>query len=764
MTTRPHRRTRSAGDGVARGDVARGCLLASLTALYIARPLLPSETAITAGDGEGLPFVVLLLVVGVGWLLAAVGRRELSVRAGWADVGWIMLLAAQAASTYAAARHDGGRPSINMFWEWVAFGFGFFLVRQLVQTAREARAVAAVMVGLAVALSGFGLYEFFVSRPDDRVRYQRDPEGMLRDAGIVAPPGSPTRQLFENRLAASEPTATFSLANSLAGFLAPWLIVVVGLGAIRIADCGLRTADWPSRGGWPALGAAVCALPVAMCLLLTKSRGAWLASALGLACLAVWTVFSVRRHGVAGVGRKAVLGGLAVAAALAGLVSAVFATGTLDRQIATEALKSLDYRWQYWQASWAMIEDHFWLGCGAGNFQDFYTQYKLPEASEVVADPHNFLFEVWATAGTPAMVGLLLVVAGAICDARNGRNGTRSWNGIPSPTDAGDGLGRPPNWEFSELSRDPLPFDVSAYVLVGGLLGFLSAWAIGQAGTVPLGEPALLGGLALAGMSLAILYSWVCAGRMPVWLPWLGAAVLAVHLLAAGGIGFPGVAGSLWLLMALGLREADGRAPRRLSRRIGRVALGCLLAATVVCGQTAYLPVMRSRTFLLQAESRRSSVDEIEPLLLAAARADPRSDEAHRRLADWAFARWNEHPSPELLSRWRRYQADLLRLRPKSSASWQQAGDRFFAAYHHGDDESLLREAIGHYKRAVLLYPNQATLRGRWSLALNESGARKEAAEEAARALELDRLTPHTDQKLPPELRPELLRITAQGH
>ncbi len=26
-----------------------------------------------------------------------------------------------------------------------------------------------------------------------------------------------------------------------------------------------------------------------------------------------------------------------------------------------------------------MIADHPWLGCGPGNFQEVYTQYKLPE-------------------------------------------------------------------------------------------------------------------------------------------------------------------------------------------------------------------------------------------------------------------------------------------------------------------------------------------------------------------------------------------------
>ena len=57
-----------------------------------------------------------------------------------------------------------------------------------------------------------------------------------------------------------------------------------------------------------------------------------------------------------------------------------------------------------------MIAAHPWLGCGPGNFQEAYTLYKLPEASEEIADPHNFLLEVWATAGTPAAVGLLAVL------------------------------------------------------------------------------------------------------------------------------------------------------------------------------------------------------------------------------------------------------------------------------------------------------------------------------------------------------------------
>ncbi len=153
------------------------------------------------------------------------------------------------------------------------------------------------------------------------------------------------------------------------------------------------------------------------CLLLTKSRSAWLASAAGLGVLGL----AALRHGGL-LNRRIVLAG---AALLAALVGGAVATGSLDREIFTEASKSLGYRWQYWQSSLAMIKDRPWLGCGLGNFQDEYTQYKLPEASEVVADPHNLLFEVWATAGTPALAAFLAIFIGVGYDVLRRRRKER---------------------------------------------------------------------------------------------------------------------------------------------------------------------------------------------------------------------------------------------------------------------------------------------------------------------------------------------------
>ena len=102
----------------------------------------------------------------------------------------------------------------------------------------------------------------------------------------------------------------------------------------------------------------------------------------------------------------------AVAAVLLGVVVAgAILAGGVDVPILSEATRSFDYRLQYWRATLPMIA-HFPLrGVGPGNFQDYYTQFKLPEASEEVGDPHNFVLEVWATAGTVAFLALVAVLA-----------------------------------------------------------------------------------------------------------------------------------------------------------------------------------------------------------------------------------------------------------------------------------------------------------------------------------------------------------------
>ena len=156
----------------------RPWLLGGMTALFVARPLFPSEAAATYGDG--LPVVMLWIALGVFWLLGAIGQRQFQLRFGWTDAAVLLLVMWHTVAALWAVAEGTPRPAMNMLWEWVGLGLCFFLARQLIATPREGRAVAAVMVALAVAVSGYGLYQCTYEFPATRAIYKANPERALR--------------------------------------------------------------------------------------------------------------------------------------------------------------------------------------------------------------------------------------------------------------------------------------------------------------------------------------------------------------------------------------------------------------------------------------------------------------------------------------------------------------------------------------------------------------------------------------------------------
>jgi hypothetical protein len=698
-------------NAVDRAETLRRGLLAGLVAIYVARPLLPSESP-TIVAGDGLPFVMLTLLLGATWLLGRLLQPGVAARFGLVDWAWTVLIAWQAAGTYLATRSGYARAAINTFWEWAGLGIGFLLLRQLLRSGPEKRATCVVMIGLALTLSLDGIYQFTVEHPATREVYRTHPDQVLRNLGIDAPPGSPTRTLFEERLRSSEPTATFALANSLAGFLTPWLLMTLATGWL-----GWRVEVGAKAGHRLLWAAGLCALPMGLCLVLTKSRAGYLAVFAGIAALLLLG-WSTRRRSWQ----------VAVGAAGTGAIMLIigFVFGALDREVVTEALKSMSYRWHYWQGALGMVYEHPWFGCGPGNFQDEYTRFKLPQASEVVADPHNFVFEIWATCGTPALVVLAVVLlAAAVESYRAGVEATKK----DSTQVVGAALTPP---------------------LVGGLAGLVLAFAVGLFSSVDLPTRVLLSGMAVLPIVTAIFMPWIREGKLPSRVPLVCAGALLLNLLAAGGIGFAGVAGSLWLLLAA---SSGGENRPRVAARWGVACATAALAGLVgMCWLTAYLPVLRCRSLLSLAEREPAGAGDH---LLAATGADAWADEPWRELAAIDFARWAADPSDDLADRWRQEQQEVLRRRPHSSSAWLEAADRYFAAYRESADGELRREfldqAVTHYRRAVELYPNYPLAHASLAIALAETG-QEDAGREAIIALELHEQTPHLDQKLPGEL------------
>jgi tetratricopeptide (TPR) repeat protein len=731
-----------------RGEVVRRTLLAALTALLVATPLIPSESP---ASGTGVLLILLWLLLGLAWSLAAWVFPQRPFRWGWVDSAVAVLVVLHTLSAVVMGRHGDARAAINLLWQWIGFGLGYFLVRQLVRPVWERRALVAVFVSLAAGLSTYACYQYAYSLPRMRAEFDRDSERMLRAANIDARQGSPERKLYEDRLHSTEPFGTFALANSLAGFLAPWLVLTVALGVGGTTERGHRRRQIAAT--------AVLAALMGFCLLLTKSRSAFLAALLGLALLGLHAWRGGRR-----IGWRVPLIGLA---ALAVLFAVAIAVGSFDRLVVSEAPKSVLYRLQYWRATWGLIADHPWFGCGPGNFQHHYTAYKLPEASETIAEPHNFLLEIWATAGTPAMLALV-----AVGMALAWTLGHRQRLAAPASATAESPVSLSPAHPVTLPSASTVSHGMAAssawWLYAGGLLGLLLAYPCGAVvGSAPDREllAVLLPPAVLAGV---LLHRWVVQGRLTVVLLLVPMLVLYVNLLAAGGFNFAGVAQTGWVLLALVLNGLDDpeSAAGRSTDFAGRpaadgaggptsrlAAMGRVLAALLLVGAyhlTMYGPVLKRQVELAAGDAwgERSQWDQAEAAYLAAAAADPYSAEPWLRLASLHYQAAITARADRPRRQFEAAVAECLRRNPHSHTTWKQVGDWQLGLYRATGNRVQLGAAVAAYAHSVRLYPNSSLAHAQLAWAYHVAGDGARAATEAEEAWRLDARNPHRERKL----------------
>ena len=565
------------------------------------------------------------------------------------------------------------------------------------------------MIALAAALAVYGYYQVFVGLPAARAEYAANPDEALKDVGQWAPAGSAERLRFERRLASDEPMATFALTNSLAALLAPWLLVAMGIawGQMAALRRGART-----RRGCGA--AARCAAgrddrhhrrllrahqePGGLRSIGSGGRGVALRDGRGPALV------ELEARG----GRGACAGRRAGAAA---------ALGGFNGELLGMAGKSFAYRWEYWQSTMAMIGRYPWLGVGPGNFQDYYTQFKLPEASEEVRDPHNFLLEIWATCGTFAFVALVEVLA---------LFGWRTWLGPAAPLDgAPDAKGSKP----SDAAAPAHANRQAEFMLTGAALGVGLAFVIGPSVGLPFSGELAVVVLAAGGAVVAVLWPWIVGGGLAPRLPALALAVLAIDLLATGGIAIPGVACTFWMLMALGVNELAGNKRRRPLRPTPGGSGSCRRSGWRRLAwrrpPVTAMPSGRScrRGPRCCGPTRRGRVRGARRAYLEAARADPLSADAWTALAELELGALRSDRLPgTALSEFVTAAEKVTELRPHSAATWGQVGRWYIELYERNHNQQTASAAVENFKNAVELYPNSATMRGEYSLALAAAG------------------------------------------
>ncbi len=230
----------------------------------------------------------------------------------------------------------------------------YFLLRATPLEKRHLWRIVRALVLATLIVSLIGLYQYFFT--DDVITA----EGVRRIHGVY---GSP---------------------NNLGLFLGR---IAPILAAVALFGGSLRR-----RAIYCAIG-----LPVALCLYLTYSRGAWL---LGLP--AAFLFLGLMR------GRKTLLISLLVilviAVSLIPLIGTERLASLFDTQSGTTFL-----RLKLWQGSLNMIRDHTLFGVGLDNFlYQYRTRYVLPEAWEELdlSHPHNIVLDYWTRLGILGVIAI----------------------------------------------------------------------------------------------------------------------------------------------------------------------------------------------------------------------------------------------------------------------------------------------------------------------------------------------------------------------
>ncbi len=535
-------------------------------ALLVWRWCVPVESA-ARGDTLGITVLwcaaaALAAASGVRWRRESGAyrpwRSSVSMPLVWAaDAGLALIVAGHVCGALWLAWRRAGdvRAAINVVAEWLGIGAAWWTFRVLWDSIGAVAALLRRGALLIAVLAGLGAWQHWVwyeqvARSYSAVRQQLDAavertgpdspaarrlqERLLR---MGVPPESlygRARTLFEQRLRDSrEPLGFYALANTFAGLLLCGLFwAVLHFHAAEPRAGSAMWAEWIRRGlCWGAVALTL------YCLVLTKSRTAWLGSLCGFGWLgSLW----LRERGAGpSRARGTVSGGEAVSPAEAvseaaararwiprrfsiaigvvfvgALLGIAVVTGGVDAEVVWQAPKSVRYRLEYWTATVRMMSEHWLWGIGPGTFQTAYLEYKLPASSEEIADPHNLFLDVWANGGMFGLIGLASVVAAGMGLAWRLLSGGPA-SGRPMPAECEDDRSRAPVGvprEPSGRGAGP-PGPVAAASDRDGLL--IPAMAAGILG------PAVaewVSGADWSGQHLAVLFGWLVLAVSDRWL------------------------------------------------------------------------------------------------------------------------------------------------------------------------------------------------------------------------------------------------------
>jgi hypothetical protein len=794
------------------GDPLRGVWLALVSGLYFIRWWQPTEgTALgnTLPIAEGW-FIALALA---GWL----GMRGTACRVKMDGWQWAVCLLAAGhilSGLIIVGTSGDRRAAVNLIWEWTALAVAFPLLRVTLAKSEARREWTVVALAAVLTLSSYGLTQRYVFYPQMIADYERQRQELDKLEETAAAGGfadvqrmqrirsqmlgnglaphmlsGSGRALLEGRLKhSSEPLGRFALANSFAGLLLIWWSVLalqtvqfaIGNGAKIVpgAPGEVRRAGKVVR----LAGLVVTLLVIGYCLLLTKSRTAYVGGAVSLL---VWWLgrcwkWTFQR-------RQLVIGGLLAIVGIGGITLMAGLTGGLDRLVLAEAPKSLQYRLEYWWSSLQVIRESPLVGVGPGQFRQHYLAHKLPRSSEEIADPHNLILDVWANGGLLALTGLgwlvFCIIRGLWLPRRelqltgtDGANSAQVQNTdvIPLARSVSESGVTPRSSRKipqpkALLRKAPVEADVTSVVLTGwasplrwgALTGLLVLWLVEGALEMPL---------------LVFLVAWVIAIQvLDVLLPaedirpvmWVAASLgLLTHLCGAGGIGMPAIS-QLLLVAAIFAGSGTLDATEFTLPKWGiAIALAGGLGLFAGSLWTAAQPVAQVQSLLARADYAKLP-SQREQLYRQATLADPLASQPWDRLAETLFAKWRSNSEPDSadLERAILAQQAVVERDPRSFHSHRGLGMFYNAGAEKSGKQEEHRAAVREMQIALSRYPHNSELQADSADVFKAAGEVQLAATAARAAIEQDDINHragHTDKWLTDKVRKRMEQMSTK--
>lgn len=721
-----------------------------LVALFVSRLLVPAEATdqgITLWQAS-LTFALGALFFGLQW------REQRPWQMSWRlpDLAVALMVCGHLVSGVSVFMSAGNcRTALNMMWEWLALGVGWCLLRVILSTEKSRQLALQAFVLSMTSLALLGIWQHVVWYPQQAQRFERllyfteqidtqqqltnsetaEYQGLLKELGTeFATLDDAGRNAYLARVRDSvEPIGFFVLANT---FALPLLLAFL-----------VTTQQAISRFGSASRGQrlVLVLIPILLlyCLILTKSRTAFVGTAAGLVLILMISLNQTRQ--------KMKLPRWAVLSTLAGsmtILIGAYLSGGIDREVISEAPKSLQYRLEYWFASLEMLSENPILGAGPGNFRQHYVRFKYPGASEEILDPHNLLLGIWSGGGLLALCGVVLFFVWPLLINHSTEGNDQ--------TESNSASGSTAEWLVAPIAGFAVTF-VVLFLLQGGwdLRLLVVATTLGLLGVV----------VSMTGIS------WKLTPAAT-----LGALAAAfIHLLGASGIEMPAV---VWLLFLLAVcllpvesASATTDAGKSSSATNFAFAAACtlLLLASVFTG---LVPVQLAQTEMAIGDSLM--ITENRPHLAEryyrnAASADSLSPEPYQQLGLLFVRQWDlsGRTDEELFQNAVEQLQNAIQRDPQAFGRYRMLGNFWDQKAAVSQSSDAAENAVEAYRHAVELYPHHATLNSEYAIALDRIRD-PQAVDVAVAALELDELNRsrgHTDKLLSDAIRGRLQKIVS---